>query len=85
MYAGQPARAVATARRGIAAAPAGHPLAVRLRAQAARAHARLGQRDQCEQLLREAADLYDRLAARAPMRFATDTGRLPGVVLRAAG
>lgn len=83
MYTGQPARAVETARRGIAAAPAGHPLAVRLRAQAARAHARLGQRDQCEQLLREAADLYDRLPARAPMRFATDTGVLASYAMTA--
>lgn len=76
MYSGRPERAAAAARKGIASAPAGHPLAVRLRAQAARAHAKLGHRDECERLLREAHELHERLPARNPMRRATDTGVL---------
>ncbi len=83
MWAGHPARAAETAGRGIAVAPAGHPLAVRLRAQAARAHARLGQRAECERLLSEAADLYDQLPARAPMRFGTNTGTLAAYAITA--
>ena len=83
MYSGLPQRAATAARRGIAAAPPGHPLAIRLRAQAARAHARLGQREECEQMLREAGDLYDRLPARSPMRFATDTGVLASYAMTA--
>jgi len=83
IYTGRPQKAVTAERAGIARAPAGHPLAVRLRAQAARAHARLGQRGDCEGLLREAADLYGRLPARAPMRFALDTGTLAGYAMTA--
>lgn len=83
MYAGHAGRAAETARRGIASAPAGHPLGVRLRCQAARAHARLGQREECEQSLRDAAELHDRLPARAPMRFGTDTGVLAGYAITA--
>src|SRR6267378_7039048 len=73
IYANRPQRAAAAARRGIERAPAAHPVAVRLRGQAARAHARLGQRDECERLLTEARDLYDRLPSRTPMRFTVDT------------
>src|SRR4029077_9383697 len=51
MYANRPQRAATAARRGIGKAPTSHPLAVRLRGQAARAHARMGQRDECEDLL----------------------------------
>jgi transcriptional regulator with XRE-family HTH domain len=83
MWAGRPQRAADAARRGMSAAPAGHPLAVRLRAQAARAHASLGQREECEQMFGEALDLYDRLPARAPMRFATDTGVLASYAMTA--
>jgi transcriptional regulator with XRE-family HTH domain len=83
LWSGQPARAAETAGRGIAIAPAGHPLAIRLRAQAARAHARLGQKAECERRLREAADLYERLPARAPMRFGTDTGTLASYAVTA--
>ncbi len=43
------------------------------RGQAARAHARLGQRDECENLLTEARDLYDLLPSVTPMRFTVDT------------
>jgi tetratricopeptide (TPR) repeat protein len=73
IYANRPERAARAARRGIDKAPISHPLAVRLRGQAARAHARLGQRDDCERLLTEAQDLYDRLPSRTPMRFTVDT------------
>jgi tetratricopeptide (TPR) repeat protein len=73
MYANRPERAATAARRGIGKAPTSHPLAVRLCAQAARAHARLGQRDECERLLTEANDLYDRLPSRVSMRFTVDT------------
>src|SRR5882672_3624921 len=73
MYANRPGRAAAAARRGIDKAPTSHRLAVRLRGQAARAHARLGQRDECEHLLTEAKDLHDRLPSRTPMRFTVDT------------
>jgi len=73
MYADHPHRAAAAARRGIGGAPTSHPLAVRLRGQALRAHARLGQRDECEHLLTEAKDLYDRLPSTTPMRFTVDT------------
>jgi tetratricopeptide (TPR) repeat protein len=73
IYANRPERAARAARRGIDRAPASHPLAVRLRGQAARAHARMGERDNCEHLLAEAEDLYDRLPSTTPMRFGTDT------------
>jgi hypothetical protein len=73
MYANRPQRAATAARRGIERAPTSHPLAVRLRGQAARAHARLGQRDECEDLLTEAKELYDLLPSATPMRFTVDT------------
>src|SRR5229473_1942170 len=73
IYANRPERAARAARRGIERAPAAHPVAVRLRAQAARAHARLGQRDECERSFTEARDLYDRLPSTTPIRFGEDT------------
>ena len=76
LYTGRPARAAEAAGRGIARAPAGHPLSVRLRAQAARACARLGQAELCETLLAEARDLHDALPARSPARPAVETGML---------
>jgi len=83
MYAQQPKRAVKAAHRGIAKAPLTHPLAVRLRAQAARAYAKLGRRDECEQFLVEARELYDRLPSTSPRRFAVDTGTLADYALTA--
>jgi tetratricopeptide (TPR) repeat protein/DNA-binding transcriptional regulator YiaG len=73
IYANRPERAASAARRGIERAPAAHPVAVRLRAQAARAHARLGQRDECERSFSQAQDLYDRLPSTTPIRFGEDT------------
>jgi tetratricopeptide (TPR) repeat protein len=73
IYANRSERAAKAARRGIERIPNSHPLAIRLRGQAARAHARLGQRDECENLLTEARDLYDRLPSTTPLRFGKDT------------
>ncbi|MEV5705138.1 helix-turn-helix transcriptional regulator [Actinoallomurus sp. NPDC052274] len=75
-YTDRPDRAVAAAHKGITRAPEGHPIAVRLRAKAARAHACLGQGAECADLLRGAEELHDRLPARPPTRFGTDTGPL---------
>ncbi|MGQ0775743.1 MAG: hypothetical protein ACT4NY_15215 [Pseudonocardiales bacterium] len=76
MYSEHPDDAARVAIRGIAKAPTSHPLAVRLRAQAARAYGRLGQRESCETLFGEAQQLHERLPARAPSRFTIDTGTL---------
>jgi len=76
MYSGHPDRAAQAAMRCVAKVSASHPLAVRLHAHAARAHARLGQRELCETLFSEAQQLYERLPARAPCRFTIDTGIL---------
>ena len=80
MYAQQPERAVRVAHRGMIKAPPTHPLAVRLRAQAARAYAKLGRRDECEHFFADARELYDRLPSNPPSRFAVGTGTL-GLVL----
>jgi hypothetical protein len=60
--------------RGAVKVSTSHPLAVRLRAHAARAYARLGRRESCETLFGEAQQLYERLPARSPCRFTMDTG-----------
>jgi tetratricopeptide (TPR) repeat protein len=83
MYNDQPERALNAATKGMRAAPASHPVAVRLRAQAARAHARLGQREECERFLAEARDLYDRLPSQPTMRSAMDTRVLADFALTA--
>jgi tetratricopeptide (TPR) repeat protein/transcriptional regulator with XRE-family HTH domain len=69
-----PDNAARAAMQGVAKVSTSHPLAVRLRAHAARAHARLGQREPCETLFAEAQRLHERLPARAPCRFTMDTG-----------
>ena len=76
LYDKRPRCALTAARKGMARAALPHPLAVRLRAQAARAHARMGQRAQCDELIIEATELYERLPSRAPRRFVVDTGPL---------
>jgi len=83
LYTGRAERAAAAAGKGIGKAPPGHPLAVRLRAQAARAYAKLGQREECEAFLTQARALYGRLPARAPMRFGTDTSVLASYAMTA--
>ncbi|MGH9962130.1 MAG: hypothetical protein ACREBC_34210, partial [Pyrinomonadaceae bacterium] len=69
-----PDSAASAAMRGAVKVSTSHPLAVRLRAHAARAYARLGQREPCETLFGEAQRLHERLPARAPCRFTVDTG-----------
>ncbi|MGH3721434.1 MAG: helix-turn-helix transcriptional regulator [Pseudonocardiaceae bacterium] len=69
-----PDRAARAAMQGVARISTSHPLAVRLLAHTARAYARLGQREPCETLFAEAQQLYERLPARAPIRFTMDTG-----------
>ncbi|WP_242906331.1 hypothetical protein [Actinomadura terrae] len=81
IYTDRPAHALAAARRGIARAPRTHPLAVRLRAQAARASARLGDREECEELFQQAHDLHEKLPSRAPLRLAVHTGTLASFAL----
>ncbi|GAA0368450.1 hypothetical protein GCM10010151_67970 [Actinoallomurus spadix] len=75
-YTDRPEHAVTAAHKGIARAPDDHPIAVRLRAKAARAHARLGHRAECEDLLRGAEELHNRLPTEPPTRFGMDTGPL---------
>jgi hypothetical protein len=60
-----PDRAAKAAMQGVAKISVSHPLAIRLRAHAACAYARLGQRESCETLFGEAYQLYERLPARA--------------------
>lgn len=83
MYNNQPDRALNAAMKGMLKAPASHPLAVRLRAQAARAHARLGQRQKCEDLLADARDAYDLLPSRPVVRNGVDTAVLADYALTA--
>lgn len=73
MDSGQPDSAMRAAMQGVAKVSTSHPLVVRLHAHAARAHARLGQRESCETLFAEALRLYERLPARTPCRFTMDT------------
>lgn len=77
LYSRQPARAIEAASAGLRWVPGGHTLGVRLRAQAARGHARLGERDACETLIGEAEREYACLPARS-------TGRTAGGSLLAA-
>lgn len=83
LYSERPHSALTAAMRGATKVPSGHPLAVRLRAQAARAHARLGQQEPCETLFAEAQRLHERLPARAPSRFTIDTGTLASYAITA--
>jgi hypothetical protein len=83
MYSGYPTSAVSAAIRGTTKVSTSHPLAVRLHAQAARAHARLGQREPYETLFGEAQRLHERLPARAPIRFTIDTGTLASYAMTA--
>ncbi|MGH8349131.1 MAG: helix-turn-helix domain-containing protein, partial [Pseudomonas sp.] len=69
-----PDGAIAAALQGAAKVSTNHPLAVQLRAHAARAYARSGQREPCATLFAEAQRLRERLPARVPRRFTMDTG-----------
>jgi tetratricopeptide (TPR) repeat protein len=72
-----PDSAMRAAMQGVAKVSTSHPLVVRLHAHAARAYARLGQREPCETLFNQALRLHEQLPARAPCRFTIDTG-IPG-------
>ncbi|MGH8602877.1 MAG: XRE family transcriptional regulator, partial [Gammaproteobacteria bacterium] len=78
-----PDSAARAAMRGVAKVSTSHPLAVSLRAKAARAYARLGQREPCETLFAEAQQLHERLPARAPCRFTKDTGIIASYAITA--
>jgi tetratricopeptide (TPR) repeat protein/transcriptional regulator with XRE-family HTH domain len=83
MYAEQPAKAITTAGKGLRKASRTHPLSIRLQAQAARAHARLGQAEEATTLLGTATRLYEALPACTPTRFSVDTGTLAGYAITA--
>ena len=72
LYEQHPAQALAAARRGLAEAPADHPLTLRLHAQAARACAADGDAEGFAAALHAAEDAYDRLPPRVPRRFGED-------------
>jgi tetratricopeptide (TPR) repeat protein len=74
MYTARPGKAVMAARKGVGKISNRHPLAVALRAQAARGCARQGQRAACVELLAEAQELHERLPARPLCRLSDDTG-----------
>jgi hypothetical protein len=69
MFADRSGKAILATQKGIGKIPRHHPLAVRLRTQAARAYARQGQSAECVELLTEAQELHDRLPARSPGRL----------------
>ncbi|MGH8901000.1 MAG: hypothetical protein ACRDYA_04775 [Egibacteraceae bacterium] len=75
LYADQPGRALAAALRGGQVAPAGHPVGVRLAAHAGRAYGLLRRREDFESALRHAVELHERLPARPPTLFGTDSGK----------
>jgi tetratricopeptide (TPR) repeat protein len=83
MYSEYPDRAAKAAMQGVVKVSTSHPLAVSLRAHAARAYAKLGQREPCETLFAEARQLYERLPARAPSRFTMDTGIIASYAMTA--
>ncbi|MGH3911302.1 MAG: helix-turn-helix domain-containing protein [Pseudonocardiaceae bacterium] len=82
-YAERPDRAVQAARKGIARVPSDHPLAIQLRVKAARAHARLGDRERFDALFTEARRLHDQLPAQTPSRSTTGTGTLASYAITA--
>ncbi|MGQ0776760.1 MAG: hypothetical protein ACT4NY_20465 [Pseudonocardiales bacterium] len=82
-YAGRPDRAVQAAMHGIAHVPLDHPLAIQLRVKAARAYARLGDRENFETLFTEARRLHDRMPAQTPRWFTLDTGAVASYAIAA--
>ncbi|MFD5696513.1 XRE family transcriptional regulator [Streptomyces lasiicapitis] len=69
LYEQRPAKALEAARKGLAEAPTGHPLMVRLHAQAARAAAADGDAEGFTDAFHAAQDAYRLLPPRAPRRF----------------
>ncbi|MGH4018401.1 MAG: tetratricopeptide repeat protein, partial [Pseudonocardiaceae bacterium] len=82
-YAERPGGAVQAAMKGIALVPTDHPLAIRLRAKAARAYARLGDQETFDTLFAEARNLYDHMPAQIPSRFTINTGTLASYAIAA--
>ncbi len=78
VYTGRAHEAVALVRPGLEAAPTGSTAAVRLAAQAARAHARLGDRDGTDAALADARNAADALVERPDRSiFSFDLPYLP--------
>ncbi len=82
-YAERPDGAVRAATKGIAQVSTDHPLAIQLRVKAARAYARLGDREKFDTLFTEARCLHDQLPAQTPARFTTGTGTLASYAITA--
>lgn len=82
-YAERPDRAARAGMQGIAQVPAGHPLAIRLRAKTARAYAGLGDRKTFDTLFTEARNLHDQMPTQTPRRFTLDTGRMASYAVAA--
>ncbi|WP_414507556.1 tetratricopeptide repeat protein [Streptomyces sp. NEAU-L66] len=72
LYGQRPAKARNAALKGLAEAPAGHPLTVRLHAQAARAAAADGDADGFTTAFQAAQDAHQLLPPRSPRRFGMD-------------
>lgn len=72
LYEQRPDKARASALKGLAEAPSGHPLAVRLQAQAARASAADGDVEGFTAAFHAAEDAYRLLPPRSPRRFGMD-------------
>jgi tetratricopeptide (TPR) repeat protein len=85
LYDNRPDDALHAVLRGAEKAPAGHPLGVRLQAQAARALARLGHREDFGAAFRQALDAYDALPAVTPTRFGKGTAKLAAYAVTSYG
>lgn len=72
LHANRPGKAALAAQKCIGRIPDQHPLAVRLRTQAACAFARRDRRAECAELLTEAQALHDRLPTRKSSRLPID-------------
>lgn len=72
LYSRRPDKALAAAEKGLGQAPAGHPLRVRLHAQAARAGAALGDSRRFEMSLNAAEEAHRALPTRVGTRFGMD-------------
>ncbi|MFQ6197724.1 tetratricopeptide repeat protein [Streptomyces sp. NPDC000405] len=81
LYEQRPAKAREAALKGLTEAPAGHPLTVRLHAQAARAAAADGDAEAFTAGFRAAEDAYRLLPPRPARRFGMDTAPLADYAL----
>lgn len=69
----RPAEAATAAQKGLRRVPRRHPLAARLHARVAQAHARSSDHAACVESLRRARSVGDRLPSKMTSRFATDS------------